>query len=94
MNNQPRGELVPGGLAITLIDLPPVMSGSVVELESRIIKGDCMWINGVLMTANMNGWICNHDSVPGGCGYADSALMPINPSADPLEITQQMEEKV
>lgn len=73
----------PGDLAITLIDLPPVMAGSVVELETKITKGDLVRTPSGLLIANGNGWICIHELVPGKCAYGDSALMPLRRDFQP-----------
>ncbi|QPP24920.1 hypothetical protein I5102_003411 [Pseudomonas aeruginosa] len=67
----------PGDLAITLIDLPPVMAGSVVELETKITKGDIVHTAAGPMLANGSGWIRIHELVPGKCAYGEGALMPL-----------------
>lgn len=100
MNNQPRGELVPGGLAM-------VIGGSnigvLVEILARSEAGESVkcpdgvdrtrrcGVLGFLVTGP--GFI---SEVYGGrWGFKKAHhLLPINPSADPLEINQQMEEKV
>jgi len=68
----------PGDLALTLIDLPPIMmAGSVVELETRLEKGDVVHTSTGPLVASGFGWICLHPLAPGKCAYADSALMPL-----------------
>ncbi len=107
MNNQPRGELVPGGLAmVSGCREDPIHVGKIVTTErtavcgERTPSGNTFW--------NRDGvevWLCSGDSLVStkreggriGSGYAyieAKFLLPINPSADPLEITQQQEEKV
>lgn len=73
----------PGDLALTLIDLPPVMAGSVVELETKITKGDLVHTPSGPLIANGNGWICIHDLVPGKCAYGENALMPLRGDFQP-----------
>ena len=67
----------PGDLALTLVDLPPVMAGSVVELDCHIEAGDLIDTPSGTLQANGNGWICIHPLVPGKCAYADASLMPL-----------------
>jgi len=67
----------PGDLALTLIDLPPVMAGSVVELVERLVKGNIVNTPSGPMVALCDGWICAHDLVPGNAGYADNSLMQL-----------------
>lgn len=71
------GKLEVGALALTLIDLSPVMAGSVVELLERITPGDIVDTPYGRRTALGNGWICAHELAPGNIGYADKALMPL-----------------
>lgn len=66
-----------GSLALTLIDLPPVMAGSVVELVERFTQGDIIHTPSGRHVALCNGWICAHALAPGKAGYADKALMPL-----------------
>lgn len=66
-----------GDLAITLIDLPPVMAGSVVELLERVTEGDVVSTPVGPLVATRNGWICAHELAPGNVGYVDQALMPL-----------------
>lgn len=72
-----------GDLALTLIDLPPVMAGSVVELETKITKGDIVYTQSGPMLANGNGWICIHELIPGKYAYGDNALMPLRKDFQP-----------
>ena len=104
MNNQPRGELVPGGLAMVYgLKNCQQFNGRVVELVNFLGAGDryVSPISGDFCAAVYFGWLCvgdiGHPNHPEdyGCAVIDPAnLLPIKPSADPLEITQQMEEKV
>ncbi len=101
MNNQPRGELVPGGLAMVKRGED---AGRVVETIVFLAFGDVAPTGEPYMDFTP-GWFCEADGiscrkevlgvrVEEPCGYAvyyDSSLMPINPTADPLEITQQQE---
>ncbi|MFI8981475.1 hypothetical protein [Ectopseudomonas khazarica] len=66
-----------GDLALTLIDLPPVMAGSVVELVERLTKGDIVNTPSGPLVALGDGWICAHELVPRNAAYADKALMPL-----------------
>lgn len=82
MTNQPRGELVPGGLAMIIgsIHGQSEYIGTIVTLVDRF---HCHY-----------GAAWRTEPVPSGaCVALEDHLLPINPSADPLEITQQMEEK-
>ncbi len=76
-------ELKVGDLAITLIDLTPVMAGSVVELIMRVEKGDAVDTPQGVMYARANGWICAHHLAPGNCGYEDGSLMPLRGDFEP-----------
>lgn len=84
------GKLEIGALALTLIDLPPVMAGSVVELLERITKGDIVETPSGRRVASGNGWICAHERAPGNAAYADKALMPLRgdfvPSQDKSQV--------
>lgn len=72
-----------GDPAITLIDLGPIMAGSVVELEWPIAKGDVIEHPSGSLIALENGWICLHPLVPGKVAYKESALMPLRGDPDP-----------
>lgn len=72
-----------GDPAITLIDLSPIMAGSVVELECAIAKGDVIEHPGGRLIALENGWICRHHLAPGKVAYAESALMPLRGDPEP-----------
>ncbi len=97
MNNQPRGELVPGGLAMIIgARYCPENIGKIVTLERYVTKGDMIcgysvdadgWhIKGDLMSWTSRGAVKMRESLA-----MPAQLLPINPSADPLEITQQQE---
>ena len=73
----------PGDLALTLIDLPPVMAGSVVELVERVAKGDLIHTPHGMLQATANGWICAHPEAPGNIGFCDTALMPLRGEFQP-----------
>lgn len=79
MNNQFKV----GDLALTLIDLPPVMSGSVVELIERLAKGDLVHTPHGILQATQDGWICAHQDAPGNIGFCDTALMPLRGDFQP-----------
>lgn len=66
-----------GDFALTLIDLPPLMAGSVVELVERLTKGDIVKTPYGPLVALGNGWICAHELVPLNAAYSDKALMPL-----------------
>lgn len=70
-------EMKVGDLALTLIDLPPVMAGSVVELVERLTKGDIVNTPSGPLVALGDGWICAHELVPRNAAYSDKALMPL-----------------
>lgn len=80
-----------GDLALTLIDLYPVMSGSVVELRVRIAKGELVHTPKGILRALEDGWICDHPDAPGGIGYCDTALMPLRGDFTPEELRQEQE---
>ncbi len=83
MINQPRGELVPGGLAMIIGSIHGE-SGYIGTTVTLVERFHCQY-----------GAAWRTDPVPSGaCVALEKHLMPINPSADPLEITQQREEKV
>ncbi len=73
----------PGDLALTLIDLSPVMAGSVVELIERLAKGDLVHTPRGILQATENGWICAHPDAPGNIGFCDTALMPLRGDFQP-----------
>jgi len=77
------GKLEVGGMALTLIDLPPVMAGSVVELLERITKGDYVDTPSGRYVAKGDGWICAHDLAPLNAAYADKSLMPLRGDFQP-----------
>lgn len=89
MTNPSRGELVPGGLAITKVDDLLLPAWSCVELVRRLNTGDRVTQN---FFAPSPGWVCKRDGVKGTLAFADFELMPINPEPDPLEITQHQEQ--
>ncbi|MCW1937539.1 hypothetical protein QM298_14110 [Pseudomonas mendocina] len=72
-----------GDLAVTLIDLPPLMAGSIVELVEHIAKGDVVLTPQGPRVANGEGWICAHALVPLNAAYAASALMPLRGDFQP-----------
>lgn len=72
-----------GDPAITLIDLGPIMAGSVVELDCPIAKGDVIKHPSGRLIALENGWICLHPMVPGRVAYKECALMPLRGDPDP-----------
>lgn len=82
-------ELKEGELALTLIDLEPVMAGSIVELLMRVEKGDAVDTPQGVMFARANGWICAHHLAPGNCGYEDGSLMPLRGDFQPEREKQQ-----
>ena len=91
MTNQPRGELVPGGLAMVYGDVEtPQANGRFVTL---VEFGDYRCIGHPDL---VSGWDCKAEWLR-EIAPVDSAvflaknLLPINPSADPLEISQQQE---
>lgn len=71
------GKLEVGAMALTLIDLPPIMAGSVVELIERITKGDFVDTPSGRYVAKGDGWICAHELAPLNAAYADKSLMPL-----------------
>lgn len=73
----------PGDLALTLIDLAPVMAGSIVELVEHIAKGDVVLTPEGPRVAIGEGWICAHALVPLNAAYAVSALMPLRGDFQP-----------
>ncbi len=105
MNNQPRGELVPGGLAMVVKSTYQENIGKGVRLLSRLAPKEIVsaitlpnqdFQNRMAVELwHVSGDVINQDlDLSGESFFHESQLMPINPSADPLEITQQMEEKV
>ncbi|WP_339733175.1 hypothetical protein [uncultured Pseudomonas sp.] len=77
------GKLEVGGMALTLIDLPPVMAGSVVELLERLTEGDIVDTPSGPHVALGNGWICAHELAPLNAAYADKSLMPLRGDFQP-----------
>ncbi len=106
MNNQPRGELVPGGLAMIVGSALPENIGKTVVLVSRISADQDVVYKQAYYKSGIARWEVKTPngerslSIPSFEGpiRQDSEglcrevwLMPINPTADPLEITQQQE---
>lgn len=75
----------PGDSALTLIDLPPIMAGSVVELVERITKGDIVRTPSGPLVAMGDGWICAHELAPRNAAYSDKALMPLRGDFAPVQ---------
>lgn len=75
----------PGDSALTLIDLPPIMAGSVVELVERLTKGDFVDTPSGRLVAKCDGWICAHELAPLNAAYADKSLMPLRGDFEPLQ---------
>lgn len=102
MNNQPRGELVPGGLAMVYgLKSDPEDNGRIVTTIEKVFHGHKA-PDGAPYFSRKEAWYCearglktkkqNGALVETGYAYFSPAnLLPINPSADPLEITQQHE---
>lgn len=68
----------PGDLALTLISLPVLETGSVVELLSRVPKGDRMVDrNGDVYWAAVDGWMVSHSEAGSDLVFADVDLMPL-----------------
>ncbi len=94
MINQPRGELVPGGLAM-VIGGPerPEDIGLLVTLIELAQPGQYYkhpsWSHD-LNEENEAAWLVELNEEEGALKRPQH-LLPINPSADPLEITQQQE---
>lgn len=92
MTNKSRGELVPGGLAI-------IISGGGVGNQVEIIRllvddrNTHILGKGQLSRGDCDFSLCAVvEDRNGERGlYLRSDLMPINPEADPLDITEQME---
>lgn len=101
MNNQARGELVPGGLAMVYgLKVDVAENGKLGELVRLCAAGEYFVSpsSGLLCEAVDGGWLVlgnfSHPYDRDEFGYStfDACnLMPINPSADPLEITKQHE---
>ncbi len=100
MNNQPRGELVPGGLAMVIGSISHKhLIGRSVRLIEFIPAGQYgEWQaqgcgRTVTNVSTDDCWLCEVDgkTLRGVCLFIPGHLLPINPSADPLEITQQQE---
>lgn len=101
MTNQPCGELVPGGLAMIVgCNSNPFNIGRIITTEKLASFGD-IGPDGSTY-GGPGGWLCRGDGLfvsrlGGGVEKADYCysdprhLMPINPCADLLEITQQQE---
>lgn len=101
MNNQPRGELVPGGLAMVIGSRADSRNiGKVVTLEKFLPAGsefkagrvrvDAWQVSGERLSYLRNG-VREVSSIG---VFAPEHLLPVKPSADPLEITQQQEFEV
>ncbi|SHM77805.1 hypothetical protein [Phytopseudomonas punonensis] len=84
-----RNQFKVGDLAITLIDLPPVMAGSVVELLEYFSRGDI--IRGPVRDhiARLPGWICAHQLVPLNAAYGEHSLMPLRGDFEPEQQKQR-----
>ncbi len=101
MNNQPRGELVPGGLAMVIGCVKnPINIGKIVTTENLVMRGHIS-PDGIPYDDDM-AWFCTapdlfvmrnrEKMVKTGYSYTGADhLLPIHPSADPLEISQQQE---
>lgn len=107
MSMKAGGELVPGGLAwVSGCRKDPIHVGKIVTTERPAVCGERTPSGNTFSNENsVDVWLCRGDSLVStkkeggriGAGYAyieAKFLLPINPSADPLEIIQQMEEKV
>jgi hypothetical protein len=74
----------PGDLALTLIGLPVLPAGSVVELQERIPKGEPIRdIDGTCYIAGADGWRCSHGAIDARLIYADIDLMPLRGDFQP-----------
>lgn len=101
MNMRAGGELVPGGLAMVIGCVRnPINIGKIVTTEKFSKRGDFA-PDGTLFD-DEDAWFCtapdlfvmnaNKAIVNTGYSYIGAEhLLPINPSADPLEISQQQE---
>lgn len=72
-----------GDLAVTLIDLPPLMAGSIVELVEHIAPGDVVLTPQGPRVATGDGWICAHALAPLNAAYGVNALMPLRGDFQP-----------
>lgn len=68
----------PGDLALTLISLPAVPAGSVVQLDERVTANQMFKIEGVgTFLSKDTGWLCSREGQPHIFAYADKSLMPL-----------------
>lgn len=92
------GEIKPGILALVVgCNKDPADIGKIVLVERLCLRGEDSPGGGVL--GEDRAWLCTADNIKsypyefdGWSYYAERHLMPINPSADPLEQTQQQEQ--
>lgn len=92
------GEIKPGVLAMVVgCYNDPSDIGKIVHVERLSLRGEKSPDGGEF--GDDQGWLCTGDNIKsypfefaGWCYYATQHLMPINPSADPLEQTQEQEQ--
>lgn len=67
----------PGDLALTLISLPILPAGSVVELYKAIKPGDNLNCVRHPIPAIRKGWWCAHGEIGDRLPFAETSLMPL-----------------
>lgn len=88
--NAAKGELVPGGLALTLVDDAALPEMNTVELVRYVPTGGII----ANFRAPSPGWICRRDGVNGILAYGEHELLPITPEPDPLQVQTEQEQLV
>lgn len=79
-----------GDFAVTLINLPDIAAGSVVELIEELHEGDRVPTPQGVLVALVPGWICKHPDFIGRLGYASTALMPLGGGFQPVQQSESV----
>lgn len=68
----------PGDLALTLVDDVSIPAYSVVTIDSRLLKGECvMDSDAYAFHAPSDGWFVKHPDFEDEVAYGDRELMPL-----------------
>ncbi len=66
-----------GDLALTLVDIPALPAGSVVELVEPMEKGEIILIDGEPREVAEKAWMCRQPQQRRNLGYTERRLMPL-----------------
>ncbi|WP_321354588.1 hypothetical protein [Pseudomonas extremaustralis] len=74
----------PGDLALTIVDDVSIPAYSVVIIESRLLKGECvMDSDAFAFYAPSDGWFVKHADIEEEVAYGDGELMPLKGDFQP-----------